>query len=281
MTPREAAREIILGLPIESKGLALNAQLDFIERFIGEAITADRSQLQSEIVRAIGDCRNAVKFRIKPDEEEGYVRAVSDILGAVNRIFSQSRPAESKSETIYKDEENDVLNCGCSYHQGEIILSCRKHFDAESNRLILAEREACKGIVKNLYQRSIDENQRCEYMLKVIDEIRSRSNPEQGSEPDVLHLPPDTFSIFGDKGEPVSTVRLIDNSDRIRQLHETIGEQQVRIAQLEKERNTNELAQKLKELEPARKMVISLHHLVTDNCICVICEDSRSNNRKA
>ena len=274
---------------------------------VEQAITADRQQLQAEIEKAV----NA--DLIRPREPNlitaSFQEGMRAVLSFVQFIFAgPDSPEEKPEESIAELRTYKLIT------------------QAESDRRVLAEREACidfleaqiKGyevLIKHSSLSNLSHKQSLESTIhglrETVKQIRSRSNSSPASEPkeeaeesakkkkpitpiNTTLINPHPFVALADRSDYCETCKTwkgeiwhlsplptIDASDRIALLTQIIGEQQTRITQLEKENNSNELAQRLEMLEPARIIVISLHRLATDNCLCAICKDSRPNNRKA
>lgn len=209
MTPRERAYLLDNDL---SEGGAYISELGQAERLakIQFAITADRSQLEGEIVKRLRAAEN-----VNPEERHIFVMGIGG-------IHSRCRD---------KPERHPV-------HGGDEIF----YTQAESNRLILAEREACALLadkyadecyekidkVKGWKRRADKENEMMNFH-DLSKEIRSRSNPEQGSEPlpSLTPFDPSCSTCVREAKEEAeeSAKEKSAEPDRIAVLHSLLGEQ--------------------------------------------------------
>lgn len=262
MTPRERAKGIRLWIErcIEIESGFVRS----VESEIEKAITADRQQIQSELLdhlkKDLADSESKRIETVWANDTYGafYREALRGVINKVQTFFA------SPYDVLPSEEKPKI--------QGEIAIEAWGIFDqskgrtieasvfgqkmitqAESDRRVLAEREALLREIEGLpihapfhYSAS---NAVWYARRAILEAIRSRPNPEQGSEPEKedakKESPKYDYQILaemlqqGKKVEldPVSTVA------RIAFCHQIIGEQQIKIAQLEKEKH--ELTQKL------------------------------------
>lgn len=217
MTPRERAKFVYLEhLPSHRINYdESNVLIDAIE----QAITADRQQLQAEIVKRLQLERGESKHAASGDYY--FALGINAAIGIVQSIFASpySSPVESKPEQfslilsqiarsfcpaflISNDDPPSVEAIKrriewLESQVGELEQECGQLM-RESDRRVLAEREACidfleaqiKGyevLIKHSSLSNLSHKQSLESTIhglrETIKQIRSRSNPSPASEP--------------------------------------------------------------------------------------------------
>lgn len=260
MTPRE--RAIDCRTDIELDGVELpSAPRALVERSIEHAITADRQEIQAEIVKRIETRSSEIKNH--PTLPSFAAVMLDHAIEDVQSVFAQSSPAEEKPEEKHY--------CGCAFYQGHVITLCSAHGRIELEKRVLAEREACLRSIREqrrgfevllAHSTSVHERELgsvIQSLKEVEEQIRSRSNPAPEAKPEEAankgRIEPHAF--VGDSSEanycekcflgswerihwPIANEAPEENaktktldSDRIRQLHETIGEQLSTITMLQ------------------------------------------------
>lgn len=166
---------------------------------IEQTILADRQTLQSEIVK---------RLQLEREGFSDNARLVlNGAIGIVQAVFGQyGQPEESKPEKllISQEEFNQCIK-QANENAGRI--------QAESDRRVLAEREACVRIVEEFLCDHRDESIPCDGCV-TVEQIRARSNQVE---------------------------RMLSFAERIAALHQWLAEDQEIIQQL------NESNQKLAE----------------------------------
>jgi hypothetical protein len=267
MTPEEKgiaiAKRILAGSPYMNHDELTAWLQDAFQESIAEAIVADRSQLQSEIVKRLqlereGDLPNT---RLALNAAIGIVQAV---------MCQKSPPAESRpeNETLWRIAQSF---CGAfcvtnGEDSPDLEAAIKSRIDwlerrvteleqecgqilRESNRHVLAEREACAETAREYaheFRHCGNEAQTAHFSagLHIMDRIRFRAinDPgynqpaEQGSEMEKENAK-SSMGFLSVKNGLINIASGEFQSDRIRQLHETIGEQAEKIRLLEKEKN--------------------------------------------
>lgn len=194
MTPRERAWHYATGAgknwKTESLGLA---ESNFIH-ILTEIVTADRQALQSEM-------------RQKIDEYSSDLPSVKErMLHIVQAVFArQSQPEELKPERLMISQEEFnrcIRQANENYEEAErryqACYAELSRVQAESDRRVLAEREACVTIADNEASKA----EHWQYMkgakegAKEISRlIRARSNQSEESRPFSVFKPADSYFI--------------------------------------------------------------------------------------
>lgn len=252
MTPRERAIESLNLLRQNAwKRNATYSQcfLDDMADIIEQAILADRQTLQSEIV----DKLRALRYRYSNDAE--YTQAFKFFSLAITEtqsVFAQQSQPEERPK-IQGFQVKPERGAGIeTIEPGRTFTITDWLTEAESDRRVLAEREACAkaAISWTSDYREVD------ICHKAAAAIRARSNQPEGK-----FVPYNHYQCWLCSAAPDRHSKHIDSPDRIATLHEwqardALTIQQLnesnnllseKIAQLEKEKN--ELTQKVKELD--------------------------------
>jgi len=204
MTPRERAKKIIDSVAVR---LSL-ADQDVLRDKIEQAIIADRQALQSEIVdklRRLQDCQN-----YSSDFRKALDAGVYNSICEIQSVFAQqSQPEESKPERLMISQEEFnrcIKQANENYREAERrYQACYTELtktQAESDRRVLAEREACAKICEDTIKVVDEPGMRGHHawpghpvMIAIKEAIRARSNQPEESRPFSIFKPADSYFI--------------------------------------------------------------------------------------
>jgi len=238
---------------------------DRAEDIITANILADRQALQSEMKQKI-------------DEYSSGLPSVKErMLHIVQAVFAQqSQPEESQPEPQNDAAfQRDVTRETHRHYQREI-----ENLKAESDRRVLAEREACAktAISWTSNYREVDISH------KVAAAIRARSNqPEE--KPNLTPFDPECSTCVREADEAADRAakrvdRMISSTDRIATLHEWQAKDAQTIEQLNA--SNNALSEKVAQLKKEKYELTQIVEYAKDDahknhyrgCSCLLCQPS-------
>jgi len=153
------------------------------------------------LVYALGDQIKSIFSQSPPAESKHAFKAQSyEPMGKPFRAgYCRDCDKPADDEIHAESEPEEKHYCGCAFYQGHVITLCSTHGRQEVEKRVLAEREACVNFLEaqvngfetmlehsSFHSQSHSDSLRntIHSLRETMKQIRFRSNPEQGSEPE-------------------------------------------------------------------------------------------------